>query len=282
MLADSALNILFGIDMAFHRNISGYRGYLLHAALVLISLILISSNQNRQIESFKMWMVGVLCSVQEKWDSFQTYLNLKQKNKQLRLENTKLALENSFMYEMRLENERLRELIRFKETNELQLIAARVIVSGAKGIINGIVLNVGMKDSIAKSMPLVVANGLVGKIYQVGKNHSIGHLLLDRNFRVSAKIQRSRVKGIVSWEGGDFCLLNNVPKRSDVKIGDLVITSGYGEIFPSGLIIGHVINITESPRGLFMDIKVKPTVNFEKLEEVFIVVEQRTDLISNN
>jgi len=260
--------------MAFRRNISGYRDYILHAVLVIIALILISSNQNKQIETFKMWMVGVLCLVQDEWNSFQTYFKLKQRNEQLLLENTKLALENSTMYEMRLENERLRELIGFKEKKELQLIAARVIVRGTKSFINGIVMDVGTKDSVAKNMPLVVTNGLVGKIYQVGKNHSIGHLLLDRNFRVSAKIQRSRVKGIVSWESGGFCLLKEVPKRSDVQIGDWVITSGYGEIFPPGIIIGRVINITESPRGLFMNIKVKPAVNFEKLEEVFVVVEK--------
>jgi len=262
--------------MALNRNISGYRDYILHAVLVLISLVLISSNENRQINSFKMWMVGLLCSAQERWNTAQTYFSLKQKNEQLLLENTRLALENSTMSEMRLENERLRELIGFKARTELQLIAARVIVRGTKGIINGIVLDVGTNDSVAKNMPLFVTDGLVGKIYQVGKNHSIGHLLLDRNFRVSAKIQRSRVKGIISWEGGDFCLLKEVPKRSDVHLGDQVITSGYGEIFPPGITIGRVYNIYESPRGLFMDIEVKPTVDFDNLEEVFVIRENRT------
>lgn len=262
--------------MALHRHISGYRDYILHAVLVLISLILISSNQNRQIESFKMWMVGLICSFQEQLNSFQTYLNLKQQNEQLLFENTRLAIENSSMYEMRLENERLRELIGFKEKSEFRLIAARVIVKGTTGFINGIVLNVGTKNGVMKNMPLVVTNGLVGKIYQVGKNRSIGHLLLDPNFRVSAKIQRSRVTGIVSWEGGDICLLKEVPKRSDIQAGDSVITAGYGEIFPSGLIIGQVINISESPRGLFMDIKVKPMVDFEKLEEIFVIAEKRS------
>lgn len=262
--------------MAFNRNISGYRDYILHAVLILISLILISSNQNRQIESVKMWMVGLLSFIQEEWKSIRTYRDLKQKNEELLLENTRLALENSAMYEMRFENERLRELIGFKQRKEIGLIAARVIVRNISGFINGLVLDIGQEDSVAKNMPLVVTDGLVGKIYQVGKKHSIGHLLLDRNFRVSAKIQRSRVNGILSWEGGEFCLLNEVPKRSDIQIGDSVITSGYGEIFPPGLRIGRVISVTESPRGLFMNIKVKPSANFEKLEEVFVVVEKRT------
>jgi rod shape-determining protein MreC len=259
--------------MAFHRDLSGYKDYILHAVLVLISLIIISSNQNKQIQSFKMWMVGMIGTFQEKWNSVQSYLDLRQKNEQLLYENTRLALENSMMYEMRLENDRLKKLIGFKESSELRLIMARVIVKETKGFINGIVLDVGAQDGVAKNMPLVVSNGLVGKIYYAGKNQSIGHLLLDPNFRVSAKIQRSRVTGIVSWDGGEFCSLNEVPKRSDVQMGDSVITSGYGGIFPPGLIIGTVTEITESPRGLFLDVQIKPTVDFEKLEEVFVIDE---------
>lgn len=265
--------------MEIRRNISGYRDYILHAVLVVISLIIISSNNNKQMESFKMWMVGLICSVQDRWDNIQTYINLKHENEQLLIENTRLALENSAMSEMRLENQRLRELVGFKEQNELPMIAGRVIFRGTRGIISSIVLDVGSKDSIAKNMPMVVSDGLVGKIYQVGRNYSIGHLLLDRNFRVSAKIQRSRVEGIVNWEGDEFCLLKEVPKRSDVRIGDWIITSGYGEIFPSGIKIGQVINTSESPRGLFMDIKVKPAVDFEKLEEVLVIMESRSHSI---
>lgn len=67
-------------------------------------------------------------------------------------------------------------------------------------------------------------------------------------------------------------MLSEVPKRSDVKENDWVITSGYGEIFPAGLRIGQVINISEPPRGLFMTIKIKPAVDFNKLEEVFVIV----------
>ena len=268
--------------MAIHRNIPGYRDYALHAVLVIISLIIISSNNNRQIESFKMWMVGLICSMQERWNNVQTYINLRQDNEQLLLENTRLALENSAMSEMRLENERLRELVGFKEQNDFPLLAGRVIFRGTRGIINGIVLDVGEKDSVKKNMPLVVSDGLVGKIYQVGKNYSIGHLLLDRNFRVSAKVQRSRVEGIVNWEGDEFCLLKEVPKRSDVEVGDWIITSGYGEIFPPGIKIGQVIDTSESPRGLFMDIRVKPAADFEKLEEVLVIMKSHPRTISED
>ena len=257
--------------MKFNRDIPSYREYIILISSILISLVLLSLNDNKQIEYFKMWMLGMLGTVQEEWAGVNQYFYLTHKNKELQLENMKLALENSSMYEIKLENERLKNLIGFRDINELNLVAARVIGRETKGFINDIVLDVGRVDSVYKNMPLVNTNGLVGKLFQVGKNRSIGHLLLDQNFRVSAKIQRSRVRGIVGWEGGDFCILNEVPKRSDVKIGDWVITSGYGEIFPPGLKIGRVISVSQFPRGLFMKIKLRPMVNFNILEEVFVI-----------
>jgi len=259
--------------MARYRDFTDYRDYALHAVLVLLALILLATNQNQQIESFKIWMVGLIGHIQEQWHSVRTYIDLKEKNEQLLLENTRLALENSQMAEIKLENERLRELIAFKERTPWRLIPARIIVKGQRGPITAIVLNVGARQGVTKNMPLVTGDGLVGKIYQVGPDQSIGHILLDRNFRVSAKIQRSRVDGIVSWEGGDLCRLNDIPKRADVQLGDSVITSGYSEIFPPGILIGTIVKIDDSPRALYLQIDLKPSVDFQKLEEVFVVAE---------
>ncbi|HEX9973219.1 MAG TPA: rod shape-determining protein MreC [bacterium] len=257
--------------MLFHRNITPYRDYLILVMLIIIALIIISSNHNRQIEYFKMTMVGCTSAVQEKWIAANDYLDLKQKNQQVQSENIRLALENSFMYEMELENQRLRELIGFKQQHEMKLIAAQVIGKDIREGIQSIVLDVGSEDSVTKNMPIVVADGLVGKIYQIGDDYSLGQILFDQNFRVSGKIQRSRVDGIIYWEKGDFCLLKAVPKRSDVAKDDWVITSGYGEIFPPGLKIGQILEISELPNDLFLHIKVNPAVDFEKLEEVFII-----------
>ena len=172
---------------------------------------------------------------------------------------------------MELENRRLKALIGFEKNSGFQLKATRIIARQKKGFINDIVLGIGFKDSVSKNMPVVVPSGLVGKLYQVGKSRSNCQIMLDQNFRASAKIQRTRAKGIVDWKGGDLCFLNEVPKRSDVKIGDWLITSGYGEIFPAGLRIGRVVSVIEPARGLFMEIKIKPCVDFDKLEEVFVI-----------
>ena len=119
-------------------------------------------------------------------------------------------------------------------------------------------------------MPLVSAQGLVGKLYSIGKNQSLGQLLIDQNFRVSSRIQRSRITGIVKWHNG-ILSLDHVPKRSDIIKGDTVITSGLTNMFPKGLIIGTVYEVTENIDGLFMQILVTPSVNFANIEALFVV-----------
>lgn len=257
--------------MQFHRNITPYRDYLILVVVIIIALIMMSSNHTHQIEYFKLKMVGLIGAVQEKWIAMTDYFDLKAKNERLHAENVKLALEHSLMYEMALENQRLRELIGFKQQHEMQLIVARVVGKSDREGIQSIELNVGSNDSVTHNLPIVVADGLVGKIYQVGKDYSLGQIVFDQNFRVAGKIQRSRVNGILNWEQGDFCLLKEVPRHSDVVIDDVVITSGYGKIYPPGLIIGRVAEISELPNDLFLNIKVIPAVDFEKLEEVFII-----------
>ncbi|MDZ7262982.1 MAG: rod shape-determining protein MreC [candidate division KSB1 bacterium] len=261
--------------MFLYRNFPAFRDYTLLMLLIVAALVIISGNHNPQIEHFKMWMIGWMGWVQEKWYNIEHYWDYKQQNEQLRLENTRLALENSFAHEMRLENERLRQLIGFRQTHAMDMVAARVIGRGSRRSINSIVLDVGREDGVAKNMPLVVAEGLVGKIYQVGASESVGQLLLDQNFRVGAKIQRSRVVGILRWGGtSEICYLNEVPQRADVQVGDTVITSGYSDIFPAGLKIGLVVQTTPSAQGLFREIQLKPFVNFDKLEETFVIREK--------
>jgi rod shape-determining protein MreC len=196
---------------------------------------------------------------------------LKEENERLRKENVLLSFENASLREKAAENKRLKELIGFKEKSAFQLLPAKVISRQKRGFINDIVLAIGHADSVLKNMPVIVPAGLVGKLYQVGKTKSNCQLLLDQNFRVSAFDQRSRVAGIVKWTGSDYCWLSEVPKHADVIMGDSVITSGYGEIFPPGISIGQVISVNEAAPGLFVEIRLKPTVNFDKLEEVFVI-----------
>ena len=255
----------------YQKKLTNFKEYIVLLGCVLFSLLLIFSNRNKQIDVVKTFTIDLIGSIQARIAYFSKYTSLEEENRFLRLQNTELALENSRMRAAQQENERLKKLIGFKAQSDYSLIAGKVIGRNSSGFMNQILLDVGEKDSITKNMPIVLPGGLVGKIYRVEENYSIGQLLLDQNFRVSAKVQRSSIKGIIGWESDRNCSLNEIPNRSDVQPGDLVVTSGYSDIFPEGIYIGKIITAEDTQRDLFMNIRVKPDIDFNRLEEVLII-----------
>ena len=97
-------------------------------------------------------------------------------------------------------------------------------------------------------------------------------MFVDHNCRISVIDQNTRAMGIIRWQGGKFLEMSNVPIESKVVVGDTIVSSGLGEIFPPGLMVGTVIYSKDIENTLFKDIMVKPTVDFGSLEEVFVVV----------
>jgi len=192
-------------------------------------------------------------------------------NQWLRHENARLMLENIRNKEARYENERLRSLLSFKGSSRLELLPARVVGRSSGKLRQNLVLDIGSHSGVSRNMAVVTSQGLVGKILSVGSSSSKAILLLDGTFRASALVQRSRVGGIVHCESGRNVILSEVPKRSDVQVGDAVVTSGLSTILPGGLEIGDVVSAEEEDRGMFMRVVVQPAVDFSRLEEVFVV-----------
>jgi rod shape-determining protein MreC len=113
----------------------------------------------------------------------------------------------------------------------------------------------------------------VGKIINSEKNYSVCQILFDPNSRVSAKIQRNREFGIISWDGGNQLNLLYVAKTIKVHVGDVIVTSGMSQIFPENIKIGVVVDVSLENKGMFQSILVQPAVNFNRLEEVQIQIE---------
>jgi rod shape-determining protein MreC len=125
-------------------------------------------------------------------------------------------------------------------------------------------------------MPVVTAEGVVGRLLSVRETTAVVQLLLDQNARVSATIERDpTIVGIVEGDSGEKLRMKKVPLRSDIQIGDTVISSGMGGIFPEGLRIGSVGLIEEEKTGLFKEIVVDPMVRFGRLYEVFVLTNEK-------
>ncbi len=250
-----------------------FREYFLLALFLVVSIALLAFNENQQIRSIRSVAVASVGFLQDALSFIPNYFDLRRENKVLRELNLTLADEVSRLREGRLENIRLRQLLALRERGVYSYVSANVVGKNLQLLRNTITLDVGENDSVKVNMPIVSESGLVGKIIATSGSYSIGQILLNRELRVSAKIQRSRVDGIIRWDGGSTLSLQNVVKTMDVKPGDQVITSEYSSFFPPGLVIGVVSNTHENPGSLFQSVELTPSVDFTRLEEVFVITQ---------
>jgi rod shape-determining protein MreC len=258
-----------------------FRVYAILTVLIIVSIVLMALNDNPQVKQIRSISTVVFGLAQEQISFIPTYFGLRSENEILRRNNIELADETQRLREAKLENLRLRQLIGLKDQFPYKLTAARVINKNLTLLRNTLTVNAGSNDSVKLFMPVISDGGLVGIITNVTEHYSIVNILLNTEFRASAKIQRSRIDGIVMWDGKTLSL-KNVPKMRDVKTGDVVMTSEYSNTFPSDIRIGLVSQVIDKPSELFKSITIEPGVDFVKLETVFIAAytqnKERTEL----
>jgi rod shape-determining protein MreC len=247
-----------------------FREYALLAVLIVVSFVLITMNDNPQIKQIRSISTVVFGSVQEQLSFIPAYFGLKSENELLHHINVELADEAQRLREAKLENLHLRQMLGLKNQLSYKLIAGRVVNKNLTLMRNTITINVGSNDSVQQYMPVVSDGGLIGIVTTVTKHYSTLNILFNTDFRASGKVQRSRVDGIVMWDGKTLSL-KNVPKMRDVKVGDVVTTSEYSNTFPPDIRIGLVSDVREQPSSLFKTITIEPSVDFVKLETVFVM-----------
>ena len=203
---------------------------------------------------------------------------VREENAALRRIAMELMAERSSLVDYRQENERLRELVgflvAFPEEELAEMVPARVIGMPGGRVVESMKIDKGLQDGLAIDMPIVVPGGLAGRISSLSHDHALVEPLTSASSGVSVMTERGRVRGVVkprfggssrrvSWE------IDYVQARSDVKDGDLVITSGLGGIYPAGVTVGRVTQAVEGP--LTMSIEVELAVDFSTVEQVFVL-----------
>jgi rod shape-determining protein MreC len=258
-----------------------FKEYAVLAGLIAASLILLALNNNAQMKRVRSIATITYGLLQEQVIFIPRYFSLESENQLLRRINIELADEANRLREAKLENLRLRRLLGLRDHLPFDIVGGQVIGKNLTLLRNTLTIDIGGNEEIKPLMPVIGDGGLVGLVVSVTEHYAIVNLLLNVDFRASAKIERSRVDGIIAWDGKNL-LLKNVAKTLDVKIGDVVLTSSYSSTFPSDIRIGMVSEVEEQPGTLFRSIVVTPSVDFVKLEEVFVLTsvpdQERTDL----
>lgn len=201
-------------------------------------------------------------------------------NQALRAENEEIRQNNLNVNEIMAENVRLRTMLDYKKVaNQFDFVTATVVGRDLGTWNSTIVINRGTADGITKDMAVVTAQGLVGSVVNVYTHVAKVQLILDARSAVGTLVQRpeSRVAAIV--EGSSATPMRprmvNIARDADIIKTDKLITSGFGGIYPKGLLIGEVVDIVNEEGGLLKYASLKPAVDFDRLEEVLVIVRSR-------
>jgi len=183
------------------------------------------------------------------------------------------AVERNNLYkELKLSNIRLRSLLDFQKIITDKVIAAEVIGKDPSPWFKTIMINKGKDDGVKKGAAVVIPEGIVGQVAEVSLHNSKVLLIIDHNSAVDALVQRNRARGIIKGGFADRCFFKYVLRKKGVAVGDTVVSSGLDGVFLKGLPVGRVSAVVKPNSGIFQEVTVTPCVNFEKLEEVLVVL----------
>ena len=204
------------------------------------------------------------------------YLNLisiKKENSVLRKENAKLQAHFGTLSELKIENDRLKNLLNFQQIAPMKLLTARVIGKDLASEHNTVTINRGSSQGVKRKMAAIAIGGVVGYVIRVHAHTSQILLLTDVYSAIDSIVQRSRVRGITEGTSRNTCRLRYLQREDDVLKGDLIVTSGLNNIFPKGFPIGKIISISQKNKNsISQTIEIQPSINPLKLEEIFIVL----------
>ncbi len=200
-------------------------------------------------------------------DEFRSVVH---ENEMLKEENARLRQETYYASEALQELARLHALVRFDDKWDYPIVTARVVGHNPGRFLTTLVINRGTSKGVKEDMPVFSMNGLVGKISKTTLTHSRVQLLVDPNLKLSVLERRTRVVGFLESVDGRT-LSAMIPTHAGVKVGDTLITSGLGGIFPKGIPVGTVTQIRPSDLEVMQLMDVVPFQEFSSLEEVFVM-----------
>jgi rod shape-determining protein MreC len=218
---------------------------------------------------------GFTGGIRNAWNSYIGLRGTRAENEQLKRQLGALQVELQQEREQAERARQLERLLGFRGGLAVETVPATVIGAGPHPDFRTVTLDRGTNDGIATNMAVLAPTGVVGRIVTPTRNASKVQLLIDRNAAAGALVQRSRAQGLVM--GGNVLRMDYVAATADVKPGDIVVTSGIDGIYPKGFAIGQVEHV-DNGNGIYKTIRLRPTVDYNNLEEVLVVTTPATKL----
>lgn len=264
--------------------------FILAALGILAALIFYSLNipHKRNANVIERWVITVFAPIMKPfsqlsvfgenvWDNYFDLVNVRRENLHLREDVKALNSRVVAAEEVCQANRRLTRLLDVKNTIKEPTLTATVIGEDLSPWYVTLVIDRGSSSGIAEGMGVVAADGVVGQVVKVALTSSRVLLLTDHSSGIAATIQRSRARGVVKGKGDGLCQLEFTTREEDVKVGDMVVSSGIGGVFLKGLPIGEVTMVKRGEYGIFQTVTIHPSVNIAHLEDVLVVLRNSND-----
>lgn len=258
---------------------------LLITLLVLVVALIYSTNLRKKTtttlferavltltEPLQQAVVRTGASIKGLWSNYLWLVDTRQQNIATMRANRELRARLLAVNETSLENIRLRKLLDFVEADPRKVLPALVVAEDASSWARTIIIDKGLRHGVHEGTPVVVAEGVVGRVIKVAASSSRVLLVTDASSSIAGLVQRTRTRGVVRGNGRqlnlEFALRNDF-----IEEDDLVVTSGMGGVFPKGLVVGRVATVQRKEFGLFQQIELAPAVDFSRLEEVLVLMD---------
>jgi len=250
--------------------------------VVFCLIIIVFQLRNRDISDPFKGLIGNLLNplvylvsngfsgVSSVWNSYINLIDVQEENSKMKDELNRLSLENSLIKERLLLVASLETLLKFNQTFDFETVPANVIGINT-GYIKNLIIDRGSIDGVNKDDPVIGFKGLVGRVSEIYLKSSKVELILAASSNVSVINNRTRAVGIMRGDGAGDIWVDFYDRLDNVSIGDTFITSGLGKLFPKGITVGDVSNISKDNVGLFQKIYLDKVEDFYKLENIFIL-----------
>lgn len=222
------------------------------------------------LSPFQNLFTSTVQSVSDGVDHYFDLVNVSKENERLKSEVERLINEKNELIEKIARQKRVAGLVAYQDDRKKESLVASVIGRDATQWSKVVVIDKGSQHGIKKHLAVVTNSGVIGQIIHAGLTTSKVLLTIDSRSAVDALFQESRVSGVVVGTGEEQCQIKYVPNTADIKVGDRVLSSGLGGIFPKGLFVGTVSKVVKKKQGLFQEITLTPSSDLSKLEEVLV------------
>jgi rod shape-determining protein MreC len=220
--------------------------------------------------------VAVFQRILAVWKDYIYLVNLREENKKLRRENKVLRANNRILSAWASRGRKLERLLRFKRESPAEMVAAKVIGRSVSPYFRVVRLRLDRGSDLVKpGMPVVVPEGVVGRVHRTFGSYSDVLLSVDPSSRIDVVDRRTGARGVLKGSGGQkeyTARIDYLLRQDEVNVGDAIITSGMGGRFPKDLPVGKVVKVLKKTYGLYQKVIVKPAVDFSKLTRVMVVV----------